>query len=213
MRARRKTELMYPVKTPALLKPLAKDLLWHIEDVEKKIYLTFDDGPTPGVTEEILKRLSRYQALATFFCLGKNIQAHTALYSHILTQGHQVGNHTYDHPDGWKTSNYSYFKNVLRANEFCNSPLFRPPYGRITPGQAAALKRRYTIVMWDVLSADFDSDISAEQCLKNVIDHAHSGSIVVFHDSIKAHKKMLYALEGVLDHFSGLDYEFHSLPS
>lgn len=203
---------MYPIKTPSMLKPFAKDLLWHIQSSEKRIYLTFDDGPTPDITEEVLRRLSRYNAKATFFCVAKNIVAYPELYNRILSLGHHVGNHTFDHLDGWKTSNFSYYRNVLLAKKACNSKLFRPPYGRITPGQVMSLKQRFTIVMWDVLSADFDSDVSPEQCLKNVTEHAVSGSIVVFHDSIKAHKKMLYALEGTLDYFTGMNFEFHALP-
>lgn len=203
---------MYPVKTPSLIKPFAKDLLWHIDDSDNSIFLTFDDGPTPDVTDEVLRRLNRYNAKATFFCLAKNIEMHPSLYDEIISQGHHVGNHTYDHPDGWKSNNFTYYRNVLSASRLCNSRLFRPPYGRITPGQAAALKRRFTIVMWDVLSADFDADITPEQCLSNVVDHAVAGSIVVFHDSLKAHKKMLYALEGALDHFSKKNFQFCSLP-
>lgn len=204
---------MYPIKTPDVLKPLAKDLLWHIDGVENRIYLTFDDGPTPDVTDEVLRRLARYNAKATFFCLAKNIEAHPVLYNTIMSQGHHIGNHTYNHPDGWKTSNYSYYRNVLLASTTCKSKLFRPPYGRITPGQVAALKQRFTIVMWDVLSADFDSDVTPEQCLKNVTEHAVSGSIVVFHDSIKAQKNMLYALEGTLDYFTSMNFEFCAIPS
>lgn len=204
---------MYPIKTPSVLKPFAKDLLWHFENEDNTLYLTFDDGPTPDITEEVLRRLDRYNAKATFFCVAKNVQSYPELYNKILTQGHHIGNHTYDHLDGWKTSNFSYYRNVLLAHKTCKSRLFRPPYGRITPAQVAALKTRFTIVMWDVLSADFDVDVTPEQCLKNVTDHAVSGSIVVFHDSIKAHKNMLYALEGALDYFTRLNYAFRALPS
>lgn len=203
---------MYQVKTPSVLKPLAKDLLWHVDSCDNTLYLTFDDGPTPKVTDEVLRRLARYNAKATFFCLAKNVESHTTLYNEILSQGHLIGNHTFDHVDGWKTANFTYYRSVLKAASVFNSKLFRPPYGRITPAQVGALKQRFTIVMWDVLSADFDPETTPEQCLKNVIENAVSGSIVVFHDSVKAHKKMLYALEGALDHFSKKNFQFCSLP-
>jgi peptidoglycan/xylan/chitin deacetylase (PgdA/CDA1 family) len=202
---------MYLVKTPDVIKPLAKDLLWSVSTTHKEIYLTFDDGPTPGVTNQVLDILSAYHAKATFFCLGKNVELHTALFKRILSEGHVVGNHSYDHPDGWKTSPFSYLRNVVRARNSISSSLFRPPYGRITPAQVSALKNQFTLVMWDVLSADFDSNKTPEQCLKHVVDHGKPGSIVVFHDSIKAERNMLYALEGSLKHFSEQGYIFRAL--
>lgn len=202
---------MYLVKTPSLLKPLAKDLLWHVETTSKELYLTFDDGPTPQVTEKALELLKRYHAHATFFCLGKNVEEHPSIYQRVLDDGHAVGNHSYDHPDGWKTGPFSYLRNVARASPFVNSALFRPPYGRITPAQVNALKKKFTLVMWDVLSADFDQQKTPEQCLMHVKQNCRPGSIVVFHDSIKAERNMLYALEGSLAHFSEQGYIFRAL--
>ena len=202
---------MYLVKTPSLLKPLAKDFLWHVSTTEREVYFTFDDGPTPGVTDEVLSLLARYDAKATFFCLGKNAEEHPEFMSRIQREGHTIGNHTYDHPDGWKTNQLAYLRSVIRANASIHSTLFRPPYGRITPAQSSALKKRFQLVMWDVLSADFDTSKSPEQCLENVVKHVQPGSIVVFHDSLKAAKNMLFALEGSLEYLSKEGYIFRAL--
>jgi peptidoglycan/xylan/chitin deacetylase (PgdA/CDA1 family) len=202
---------MYLVKTPALLKPLAKDLLWHVETAQREVYFTFDDGPTPGVTEATLDLLKQYNAKATFFCLGKNTVANPELFSRIALEGHAIGNHTYDHPDGWKTSQIAYLRSVLRARKTITSNLFRPPYGRITPAQVSALKNHFQLVMWDVLSADFDNANSPQQCYENVVNNVTPGSIVVFHDSLKASTNMLYALERSLDYLSRDGYIFRAL--
>jgi peptidoglycan/xylan/chitin deacetylase (PgdA/CDA1 family) len=202
---------MYLVKTPSLLKPLSKDLLWHVSTSEQTVYFTFDDGPTPGVTESALELLKHYDAQATFFCLGKNVEAHPTLFHRIMQEGHAVANHTYDHPDGWKTNQVAYLRNVIMAQKTIRSNLFRPPYGRITPAQVSALKSRYRIVMWDVLSADFDAANTPQQCFENVVKNVTPGSIVVFHDSIKAQENMLYALEQSLLHLSREGYIFRAL--
>jgi peptidoglycan/xylan/chitin deacetylase (PgdA/CDA1 family) len=211
MRAGASSRLMYLVKTPSLLKPLSKDLLWHVSTSEQTVYFTFDDGPTPGVTESALELLKHYDAQATFFCLGKNVEAHPTLFHRIMQEGHAVANHTYDHPDGWKTNQVAYLRNVIMAQKTIRSNLFRPPYGRITPAQVSALKSRYRIVMWDVLSADFDAANTPQQCFENVVKNVTPGSIVVFHDSIKAQENMLYALEQSLLHLSREGYIFRAL--
>lgn len=202
---------MYLVKTPSLLKPLAKDLLWHVSTTNREVYFTFDDGPTAGVTDGALDLLKSFQAKATFFCLGKNVEAHPSLFNRIISEGHSIGNHTFDHPDGWKTSQVAYLRNVIRAQESIPSKLFRPPYGRITPAQVNALKSRYRLVMWDVLSADFDMAIAPQQCYENVVNNITPGSIVVFHDSVKAQNNMLFALEQSLRHLSREGYIFRAL--
>lgn len=202
---------MYLVKTPSLLKPLAKDLLWHVPNATREVYLTFDDGPTPGVTEDTLDLLGQYDAKATFFCLGKNAEENPELLNRITAEGHAIGNHTYDHPDGWKTSQTAYLRNVIRAKATIPSRLFRPPYGRITPAQVNALKHKFRLVMWDVLSADFDSTNSPQQCYENVVRNVKAGSIVVFHDSLKAQKNMLFALEQSLSQLSHDGYIFRAL--
>lgn len=202
---------MYLIKTPSILQPLAKDLQWKGDDTDKNIYFTFDDGPTPGVTDQVLDLLQTHNAKGTFFCLGKNAEAHQDLFSRITDEGHSIGNHTYNHPDGWKTSTMSYIRNTLKARESITSNLFRPPYGRITPAQAAALKRKYRIVMWTLLSADFDQEISPEKCFQNVVNNIESGSIVVFHDSLKAKDNMLYALKESLQFLTEEGYIFRAL--
>jgi len=202
---------MYLVKTPAILKPLAKDFVWKIDTSKKIIYLTFDDGPTPEVTEKVLSILKEYNAKATFFCLGKNVEQHPELYLEVLNARHTTGSHSYSHKDGWKTNNYSYIKDALRGNQKINSTLFRPPYGHITLSQTSSLKKRFKLIMWDVISGDFDKTISAEKCLQNVINNTEAGSIVVFHDSVKAAEKMLQVLPQVLKHYGDLGFKFEAL--
>jgi peptidoglycan-N-acetylglucosamine deacetylase len=202
---------MYLVKTPSILKPLARELLWKVETTDRDIYLTFDDGPTEGVTEKVLDRLKEYDAKATFFCLGKNVETNHALFSRIRSEGHTVGNHSFNHPDGWKTGTLTYVKNALTAGKLIDTKFFRPPYGRITPTQVAALKKKYTIVMWHVLSGDFDKTISPEKCLDNVIHNVEPGSIIVFHDSIKAAPNMHYALDHSLRILKNQGYIFRPL--
>lgn len=202
---------MYSVKSPSLLRYFSKDLLWKIDTKEKVIYLTFDDGPVPVVTEKILDILKHYHAKATFFCLGKNVENHPSLFQRIQMEGHAVGNHTYNHVNGWKISLFSYLKNVILTEKVFEAKLFRPPYGKITPAQIRLIKKRYRIVMWHVISYDYDASISSEKCLENVVQNAREGSIVLFHDSVKASPNVYYALEGTLKYFSSLGYEFHPI--
>lgn len=203
---------MYLVKTPGIAKPLASQLLWKVQPAANEVYLTFDDGPTPGVTDKVLDILDGFDAKATFFCIGGNVERHPNLYQSILDAGHRVGNHTWNHMSGWSFSDFSYLKNVLECALYVQSDLFRPPYGRITRSQAKALSARYTIVMWDVLSADWRADVSPQQCLTNVLTHTEPGSIVVFHDSEKASENMLYALPKALAQWQELGYQFKGLP-
>jgi peptidoglycan/xylan/chitin deacetylase (PgdA/CDA1 family) len=203
---------MYPVKIPSIIQPFAKDLLWKVDTQEPILYLTFDDGPTPGVTEEVLKTLSEFNAKATFFCLGKNVEAHPELYEQIKAAGHTIGNHSYNHPDGWKTSTITYAKNALQAQQFIQSEYYRPPYGRISMAQSSMLKKRFKIVMYHIISGDFDQSITKEKCLDNVVRYAEAGSIIVFHDSLKASAHVHYALRGTLERFASLDYRFEALP-
>ena len=173
------------------------DLIWEIEDQEG-VFLTFDDGPTPGVTEWILATLKRYNAKATFFVLGKNAEMYPDLYQMIINEGHKVGNHTYSHQKGWSMSLERYIEDVDFAGDIVHSELFRPPYARVTPAQMRAVAKRYKIVMWDIVSRDYNRTLSPEKCLKNVTDYITAGSIVVFHDSEKAFKNMSYALPRTL---------------
>ncbi|MDA9563959.1 polysaccharide deacetylase family protein [Flavobacteriales bacterium] len=188
------------------------DLLWNIDTKEKELYLTFDDGPTPVITEWVLQTLNEYKAKATFFCLGKNVDEEQNTYELIQKEGHAVGNHTQNHVDGWKTDNSLYFKNIEECSERVKSKLFRPPYGKISLSQSKVLKQKYKIVMWDVLSADFDLSITPEKCARNVLDNASKGSIIVMHDSVKAEKNLRYALPKILAQFTKEGFQFKALP-
>ncbi len=175
------------------------NLIWEIDD-ENGVFLTFDDGPTPGVTEWVLTILERYKAKATFFVLGKNVEMYPDLHQKIIDAGHKIGNHTYSHQKGWGMSLERYTEDVDFANDLLNSNLLRPPYGRITPSQARFLGQRYKLIMWDILSRDYNRNISPRTCLRNVVRHLQPGSIVVFHDSEKAFRNMRYALPRTLEH-------------
>lgn len=203
---------MHLTKTPEILKPLASDFLWSFPRDKKDIYLTFDDGPTPQITSEILNTLDEFDAKATFFCIGGNVANNTEVYSEMLHRGHAVGNHTWNHMSGWEYSDFSYFRNVLECASAVKSNLFRPPYGRIKRSQAKSLKKSFTLVMWDVLSGDWDKTIHREKCLKNVTANAREGSIVVLHDSEKAYKNMSYVLPRALEHLSEKGYTFKGIP-
>lgn len=198
--------MFYTVKIPWIIRKLFPSLLY--KGVGDTVFVTFDDGPIPETTPYILDILEKFEAKATFFCLGKNVENNPILFKEILEKGHAVGNHSYDHPDGWKTKNDNYFLNINRADKIIQSNLFRPPYGRIIPSQIKYLKDKYKIVMWDVLSGDFDPNTSKETCVTNVINNVRSGSIIVFHDSIKAKDKMLYALPEVLKLLQERGYKF-----
>ena len=206
----------YLVKTPNLIKRLYRSYLWSIQTKEKNLYLTFDDGPHPEITPFVLEQLKRYNALATFFCVGKNVVAYPSVYKQTIDDGHTIGNHTYNHLNGWVTENERFLKDVRKASEVIDSSLFRPCYGRITRFQAQQLKsvmngKEPTIVMWDVLSGDFDTSCTPQQCLANVVFASGPGSIIVFHDSEKAFPRLKYALPRILDHFTQKGYSFKAI--
>ena len=188
-----------------------KDLIWHFAGREKELYLTFDDGPTPEVTQWVLNTLAKYNAKATFFCVGEKVMTYTDLYEKIITDGHAVGNHSFSHLKGWITSNKDYVDDVKKAKEFINSDLFRPPYGRIKPAQSYELKKEYHIIMWDVLTKDYDDTIDPEKCLNYVLNHSEGGSIIVFHDTAKAFKNLQYVLPKVLDYYSEKGFVFKAI--
>jgi peptidoglycan-N-acetylglucosamine deacetylase len=175
------------------------------------MYLTFDDGPIPEITPWVLETLKKFNAKATFFCVGDNVNKNPTVFQQVLADGHAIGNHTFSHINGWNSDNIPYFHDVRHCAKLVKSTLFRPPYGRLTPKQTQFLTRHYDIVMWDVLSGDFDQDISKEDCLKNVVSAAKRGSIIVFHDSLKAAERMMYALPRVLEHFAAKGYRFEHL--
>jgi len=200
---------LYWIKTSKFIKKIFSGYIWDIPNSENKIYLTFDDGPTPEITEWVLEQLKKHQAKATFFCIGKNIKNHPVIFHKIIEEGHAIGNHTHNHLNGWKTPAADYLNNIdLCKSEICNhstfqnlqSPLFRPPYCKIKKTQSKELlKQGYKIIMWDVLSADFDQSITPEKCLENVLQNVQSGSIIIFHDSVKAFKNLEYTLPKSLE--------------
>lgn len=210
----------YWIKTNLLIKKIFRNYVWDIPNTTNKIYLTFDDGPTPEITEWVLKKLQKYNAKATFFCIGNNIEKYPDIFSKVIADGHSMGNHTYDHLNGWKTSTEEYLENVnlcriqmVKQNlqpATCN--LFRPPYGKIKVSQSKKLRQLgYKIIMWDVLSADYDTSISKEKCLENVSNNVTAGSIIVFHDSVKAFPNLEYTLPKVLKILSERGFVFEKI--
>lgn len=191
------------IKPPKFIRRMMPDLIWEIED-DNGVFLTFDDGPTPGITEWILATLAKYNAKATFFVLGKNVELYPDLYQKILDAGHKVGNHTYSHQKGWGMPLERYLEDVDFAGDIIHSELFRPPYARVTPSQMRAVAKRYKIVMWDIVSRDYNRSLSREGCLRNVTKYLTAGSIVVFHDSEKSFKNMSYALPRTLERIKEL---------
>ena len=203
---------MYLIKSPGLFNKFTSDrIIWEMPSGEKKIYLTFDDGPVSEITPEVIKILNEYDAKATFFCVGENVFKNPGIYNTILDNNHAVGIHTYNHLNGWKITKNEYSENILKCENLISSNLFRPPYGKIKPLQINEIKKKYFIIFWTVLSGDFDKTISNEQCLKNVISYAKDGSIIVFHDSLKAKERMIYALKGTLDFFKSKGYSFEKI--
>jgi len=197
--------IWYWIKTNRLIKRVFSDYVWDIPTLEKKVYLTFDDGPTPEITTWVLNQLTEYNAKATFFCIGDNIERHPDIFKEILDDGHTIGNHTFNHYNGWKTNTADYVNNFEMCKETIgklttdHSKLFRPPYGKIKKLQAKWLREKgYKIIMWDVLSADFDTSVDPKKCLENVVKNIASGSIIVFHDSVKSFPNLEYALPKTL---------------
>lgn len=199
------------MRPPLILQQLFYSLTWKLPAKEKVLYLTFDDGPIPEVTPWVLEQLDRYSAKATFFCIGNNIRKHRMIYEQVVAKGHRIGNHTYHHLNGWTTFNSDYYKDIELCQRLVESELFRPPYGKIRPTQVAGLKNRYRIIMWDVLSRDYDRSLSGEEVLSIVLENARPGSIVVFHDSLKAEERLRYALPRVLEAFSQQGYRFERI--
>ena len=202
---------------------LYPELTWSRYTQEKKIYLTFDDGPIPELTEWVLDQLSEFDAKATFFCVGDNVRKHPEIFQKLLDGGHSIGNHTYNHLNGWKTEDERYFQNIEQCSERLGShsvldgrqskPLFRPPYGKIKKSQIRKLTPHFEVIMWDVLSGDFSPNLSPEKCLKKSIQYTQPGSIVVFHDNIKARKNIHFALPRYLKFFADQGFQFEGLGS
>ena len=214
--------MKYFVKTPFWLRWMYPGYLWKMPDNEKVIYLTFDDGPHPYATPFVLETLAKYNAKATFFCIGKNVAEHQDIYNSILKEGHTVGNHTQNHLNGWHTTDETYINNVKEATKWIDTNLFRPPYGRIKRFQAKVLMQQlnkqanttpFKIVMWTVLSGDFDTAISGDKCFANVKNNTGAGSIVVFHDSEKAFERLQITLPKTLEYFQQKGFVFKAIPT
>jgi len=188
-----------------------KNLIWSFPGRDKELFLTFDDGPTSEVTEWVIFMLKEYNAKATFFCKGENVEKNPKLYKQIITEGHSVGNHGYSHLKGWNTNNEKYFQDVRKASEYINTNLFRPPYGRIKPSQIKQLKKDFKIIMWDVLTRDYNRNLKKETCLKRALQSIKPGSIIVFHDIIKAEKNLKYVLPEVLKYYTAQGFQFSSI--
>ena len=208
---------VYPFKLnnvilPRILSNVSINLLWNFREKEKKIYLTFDDGPNEELTDWILEILERYHARATFFCLGKNVERFYGQYQKILKYGHSIGNHSYSHLKGWSTKNKKYFLDIEKAGKLINSDLFRPPHGRVRLSQINHLKKNYKIVLWDVLSKDYNPNYRPEKIIRRIILHARPGSVVVFHDSKQAEKNLKQVLPAILDYYHNKGYIFSSIP-
>ncbi|MEL4308799.1 polysaccharide deacetylase family protein [Joostella sp. CR20] len=209
----------YIAKAPKLLKLARKSLVWDIKTDKKEVFLTFDDGPTPEVTEFVLAELKKYQAKATFFCIGKNIVNHPEVFEKVKTEGHSIGNHTHNHFNCAKHSHEAYIENIkltedILSNHNCNTTqkLFRPPYGRISFKATKTIQQKgFKIIMWDVISGDFDTNISAEKCTSNVLNNVQPGSIVIFHDSVKAFPRLKETLPTVLSTLQNQGYSFSAI--
>ena len=205
---------MYQTNSPFWLQWFYPTLTWYKNRKEKSIYLTFDDGPIPVVTPYVLNTLKKFNAKATFFCIGENIDKYPEIYADVISEGHMIGNHTYNHLKGWNTDNNEYLNNIKKCSDLTRSKLFRPPYGRIKQSQISEIKEQIPgteIVMWDVLSGDFDQSISTQTCINNVLKNTKNGSIIVFHDSIKAFDRLEHSLPVILENLSNNGFNFKVL--
>ncbi len=208
---RKRIKIGLIVNPPKYLRFIYGHTIWHVENSKKELFLTFDDGPIPELTPWVLDTLKSFNAKATFFCVGDNVRKHPELYDQISAEGHGTGNHSYSHKNGLRMSVRWYIKDVFKAGKYIETDLFRPPYGCIRVWARRILKMRYRIIMWDILSMDYDQSLEPREVVRNVIKNMKSGSIVVFHDNLKAKKNLEYALPRILDYYSKRGYTFVNL--
>lgn len=202
---------MFRYNTPPLMPWLIPSVTWKMPADGNTVYLTFDDGPHPEITPWVMDVLDRYNAKATFFCVGDNVRKYPEIFRQLVERGHSVGNHTFNHLNGWNTGNFTYLKNIALCDEYTHSPLFRPPYGKLGPAQLKALKKKYKIIYWTILSRDFEMDLNTDESLAYMKEHTVPGSIVLFHDSVKAEKNMKRMLPEFLEYFAEKGMEFRGL--
>jgi len=193
--------MFYPVRTPWLFKKVYPTCTWQMPAEGNRVYLSFDDGPHGDMTPFVLDELAKREARASFFAIGNNVERRPDLYRRIIDEGHAVGNHTFSHMNGWQVPDEAYLEDIRKASAWIDSPLFRPPYGRVSHSQTRKIELGLgmRIIMWTLLSGDFDPELDEERCLRNVIDRMRAGDIIVFHDSTKASKKLTYVLPRVMD--------------
>jgi peptidoglycan/xylan/chitin deacetylase (PgdA/CDA1 family) len=204
---------MYFIKPPYWVRKIYKHAVFNKPSEQLVVYLTFDDGPIPEITPWVLETLAQYKAQATFFCIGDNVRKYPEVFNAVKASGHSIGNHTFNHLNAWKVSKTAYLQNIEQCSALVNSRLFRPPYGKITPALLKHLTQvlNYEVILWDVLSADFDTTITGEQCYHNVMNNVQNGSIIIFHDSLKAEERLRYALPRVLKFLQEREFTFKKL--
>lgn len=205
--------MMFRYTTPKFIKLLFPSLIWELPNDANKIYLTFDDGPHPRITQLVLDILKTNQAKATFFCVGDNVSKYPEMAKQIISDGHSIGNHTFHHVKGWDTPTAEYVDEVKSCDSLMATKLFRPPYGRITPKQIRVLSEQYQIVMWDILTRDYEADLSIFKAFEAFTKAIKSGSIIVMHDSEKAEKQMLTLLPMILEYGRKQGFIFDAIPS
>lgn len=202
---------MFIEQPPALLRALYPDALWRMNPAEKAIYLTFDDGPIPQLTPWVLHLLDRYCVKATFFLVGDNVRKYPCEFHQVLKAGHRVGNHTFNHIRGFEYKTADYLDNTEKANVLIQSDLFRPPHGHMSLGQYYALRTKYKIVMWDLVTRDYSKHLEGPQVFEKVRRYVRNGSIITFHDSLKAERNMKYALPRSIEWLLEQGYTFKLL--
>ena len=200
------------VRPPSFLRWIYPNAVWNLPSEQKVVYLSFDDGPTPFVTEKVLELLEEYQAKATFFCIGKNIEQHPELFNLVKEKGHHIGSHTYSHLNGWKSNSTDYLTDYQKGRELVGSNLFRPPYGRILLNPLQTIQNQDKVIMWDILSKDYNKTILPKTILNNVLNNLKPGSIIVFHDSEKAKKNVLAVLPLLLQNLKQQGYAMEAIP-
>jgi peptidoglycan/xylan/chitin deacetylase (PgdA/CDA1 family) len=199
------------VRLPGYITSLFNEAVWRFDETERIVYLTFDDGPIPEVTPWVLDLLRKEKIKATFFCVGENVVSYPDIYQQILKDGHSVGNHTYNHWKGIRKGNQDYYRNIERAGEYIDSDLFRPPHGWLRPSQYHFLKKKFRIIMWDLISCDYDMRIKPERVFRNITDFVRPGSVITFHDSIKAQRNLTETLQPAIRWMKEQGYRFEAI--